>query len=108
MLASDYYRGDSDFGFGMGRQRIDVEAVNGPLLISNITENQSELISIRVDSEGLPSVRDVIVLERYEYPEEVWEENNRYVRAAFVSVIDSESCRRNLMPIWVCEVGFPS
>lgn len=84
MFASDYYRGDSDFGLEMGRQRIDVEAVNGSLLIANITENQSELISIRVDSEGLPSVRDVIVLERYEYPEEVWEENNRYFRAAFV------------------------
>jgi hypothetical protein len=84
LLVPDYYRGESDYGFEMGRQRIDVEAVNGTLLIPNVTETQSELISVGVDEEGQPGVRDVIVLERYEYPEEVSDENRRYIRADFV------------------------
>ena len=84
LLLRDYYRGESNVGYEMGRQRIDVAAVNGALLFPNVTESQSELISVRVDAEGVPSLQDVIVLETYEYPEEVWDQNDRYVRADFV------------------------
>ena len=85
MLVSDYDRGDPDGGFEMGRQVIDVGDVAGTLLVPNVTEGQSELIALRLDETGAPHVVDVLVLETYDYPHEVWEGNRRYPRARFVS-----------------------
>jgi hypothetical protein len=84
MLVSDYDHGDPGGGYASGRQFISIEAVGATLLVPNVTENQSELISVRVDDTGRPTVTDVLVLETYEYPEEVWAGTNRYVRAAYV------------------------
>lgn len=85
MLVSDYDRGDADGGLEMGRQRIDVEAVSGTLLVPNVTEGQSELIALQVHEDGVPRVVDGLVLETYDYPEEIWDGNRRYARGVFVS-----------------------
>ena len=85
-VLSRYYGRDIDYGYydDLVRAKFQIKALNGNLLMPTTTESQSQLISIRIDGGGVPSEQDRLVLETYEYPEELWEDDNMYSRSAFV------------------------